>query len=243
MPNESGRAPGRIVAIVPAAGSGTRFEADLPKQYVELGGVCLLERALLTLLGVPGVDAAVVAIAPDDARFHALDIANDPRVASVVGAATRSASVAAALDHVRREHGDAAWALVHDAARPLVDARDVARLIGEVVSSDAVAGGILATRAVDTIKRERGDSRDIETTVPRDGLWLAQTPQLFRAGALHEALRAAEAAGAVPTDEASVMEGANRVSLVESTRPNPKITRPADLALARALMAETLRCA
>lgn len=238
-----------VIAVIAAAGAGGRFGAGLPKQYVELDGCTLLERSVRAMLREGGAAAAVVALAVGDERFARLPIARDPRVHAVPGAASRAASVAAALAHVRRVHGDGTWVLVHDAARPLVDARDVSRLLRAVrereggASRDGIVGGILAARVTDTLKRERDDDHAsgdvrIEATVPRAGLWGAQTPQLFRAGPLHEALCAALEAGHAVTDEASAVELAGgRCLLVEARHPNPKITFPADFAVARALLA------
>ena len=267
-----------VVAVIPAAGAGTRFGAGWPKQYAELDGQSLIERTIEAMLAIPAVGRVVVALAADDTRFASLAAADDPRVDGVVGGDTRAASVAAALEHVCADQGRDTWALVHDAARPLVAASDVATLIDRVLAAVAadvgVGGGILAVRVADTLKREfDAEPPRIEATVSRDGLWQAQTPQLFRAGALLGALRAATApvdgtaavgsldaghvgggdAGrdgdhdgdhdggttlAAPTDEASAMERAGvDCLLVEARHPNPKITRPADLTLARALLA------
>lgn len=243
-------APEPVVAVIAAAGAGARFGAARPKQYAELAGRTLLERSMRAMLDVPGVDALVVALSAGDARFGAIALGRDPRVTAVPGAATRAGSVAAALGHVCAAHGERAWALMHDAARPLVARADVVHLLERVREAEAAglaAGGILAARVADTLKREatggEGPVR-IGATVARDGLWGAQTPQLFRAGALHAALEAAIAdagpdpgAGAV-TDEASAAERAGLgCLLVEARAPNPKITWPADLDLARALLA------
>ena len=291
-------AAARVVAVIPAAGAGTRFGAGLPKQYADLDGQSLLERTVGAMLAIQSVDRVVVSLAADDTHFATLAAASDPRVVGVVGGDTRAASVTAALEHVCRDRGPATWALVHDAARPLVAASDVETLIDRVLAAAAidvgVGGGVLAVRVADTLKREfDAEPPRIEATVSRDGLWQAQTPQLFRAGALLDALRAATAlvedaaaasgldgaipvealpvdamrdgarrdgarrdgagqgatgndgadqGGAVvlaaPTDEASAMERTGvDCLLIEARHPNPKITRPADLTLAQALLA------
>jgi len=301
-------AAARVVAVIPAAGAGTRFGAGLPKQYADLDGQSLLERTVGAMLAIQSVDRVVVSLAADDTHFATLAAASDPRVVGVVGGDTRAASVTAALEHVCRDRGPATWALVHDAARPLVAASDVETLIDRVLAAAAidvgVGGGVLAVRVADTLKREfDAEPPRIEATVSRDGLWQAQTPQLFRAGALLDALRAATAlvedaaaasgldgampvealpvdamrdgarrdgarrdgarrdgarrdgAGqgatgndgadqgggvvlAAPTDEASAMERTGvDCLLIEARHPNPKITRPADLTLAQALLA------
>ena len=239
----AGRIDDDPVAVIAAAGVGRRFGSDVPKQYVELEGACLLERSVRAMLGVERVRGVVVALAAGDERFDALAVAADPRVSAVTGAPTRAGSVAAALAHVRDAHGARTWTLVHDAARPLVAAEDVARLLERVRAERDGVGGILAARVADTLKRERpGSGADgvarVDATVSRDGLWGAQTPQLFRAGPLHDALVAAlDAAPDEVTDEASAMERAGAgCLLVEARRPNPKITRRADLVVARALL-------
>jgi len=243
-----------IVAVLPAAGSGTRFGGELPKQYARLGGRRLIEHAIGTLLGVEAVRAVVLVLAEHDRRFDGLESASDARILAVAGGATRAASVQAGVQAVADRFGDDAWALVHDAARPLITGEDIRRLIAQVLGHGG-HGGILAARVVDTLKRERPIARDehgtapatghsssapgvqVESTVAREGLWQAQTPQLFRAGALARAYADAAADGVLPTDEASVMERTGvDCLLVEALHPNFKITRPADLALAEAVL-------
>jgi len=209
-----------------------------PKQYLELAGRTLLERALDTLLAVSGLAGVVVALAPDDERWAGLEVSQDPRVHAVTGAATRASSVAAGLGGLRGLAPEDAWVLVHDAARPLVSLADITRLVEGVAAGTAI-GGLLAVPVQDTLKRSDGGRR-VAATVPRERLWQAQTPQLFRLGelarALGEALADADAALTI-TDEASAMERAGHVpQLVEALDPNPKITRAGDLATAAALL-------
>ena len=240
-----GRRAAAIWAVVPAAGSGTRMarghEApERPKQYLELAGRTLLERALATLLDVPGLGGVVVALAPHDARWEGLAIASDPRVHRARGAATRAASVAAGLARLGELAPPDAWVLVHDAARPLTSGADIARLLGAVLDGGAT-GGLLAVPVHDTLKRAGSDHR-VEATVPRERLWRAQTPQLFRLAELAGALDAAARGGATITDEASAMELAgHEPQLVEALDPNPKITRAGDLDTAEAIVRERER--
>jgi len=247
----------KVVAVLPAAGRGTRFGSDRPKQYAHLGGRRLIEHAVDTMLSVDVVDAVVLVLAADDRRFDRLEASSDARILLVSGGATRATSVQAGVQEVVRRFGEHAWALVHDAARPLVAEDDIRRLIAQVRADGT--GGILAARVADTLKRERlaqpvaaqrsaGEAASasgwhIERTVPREGLWQAQTPQLFRAGALAHAYEAANASSVPPTDEASVMEriGVDCL-LVEALHPNFKITRPVDLALAEAVLSTREAC-
>lgn len=236
-------------AVVPAAGSGTRMgrghvPPERPKQYLALGGRTLLERTLETLLGVPELAGVVVALAADDTSWVTLDVAGDPRVHRVIGAGTRAGSVAAALTHLRELATDDARVLVHDAARPLVSLADIARLV-DCIDNGGATGGLLAVPVHDTLKRA-GDDHRVKATVPRERLWRAQTPQLFRLGALADALADAGRRGLEITDEASAMELAgHEPQLVEALDPNPKITRVGDLDIAEALLAHRSgrRCA
>ena len=227
--------PKRYWAVVPAAGSGARMGGAVPKQYLELAGVAVLQRTLDALLAWKGLEAVVVALAPGDSRWSALSAAHHPRVMVTEGGAERSDSVLRGL----RRLGDTAamedWVLVHDAARPCLRLEDLERLV-RTLAEDPV-GGLLAVPIAETVKRADAEARVLET-VPREGLWLAQTPQLFRYGLLLEALEAARAAGAVITDEASAVEGAGaRPRLIAGDPANIKITRPEDLPLAERFLA------
>lgn len=217
----------RCFALVPAAGGGTRLGAAIPKQYLDLAGDCMLHRTLDALLVEPRLTAIVVVVSPDDPRRPPAG-RFDARVrVCAVGGATRADSVAAGLALLAAADDD--WVLVHDAARPGLSPVALARLI-DTVGTDPV-GGILALPVADTLKRADADGR-VVSTVNRDNLWAAQTPQMFRAGLLRQAL-SGERAGI--TDEASAVErlGA-KVRLVPGEPGNFKITVADDLALARA---------
>jgi 2-C-methyl-D-erythritol 4-phosphate cytidylyltransferase len=218
-------------AVVPAAGSGTRMGAARPKQYLELDGRTVLEHTLDALLACRLLAGVVVVVARDDARWPA--IAAHYREQSLLtahGGAERSLSV---LNGLRRLAGQALptdRVLVHDAARPCLDAHDVIRLVGAVGDDDN--GGLLGVPVADTMKRV-DDALRITGTVDRNGLWHALTPQLFRLDLLEAALAGAIEAGYTVTDEASAMEHAGyRPRMVQGSRDNIKITLPADLALA-----------
>ena len=229
-----------IWGVIPAAGSGTRMSADRPKQHLLLHGESLLHRSCRTLLDSTLVDNLVVVIAADDTGFVDLPADIQSRVITTVGGATRSESVAAGVKTIIERSDADTWALVHDAARPLLTQRDLVHLIS-VVTQAGSAGGLLATPVSDTLKRSSKDEH-VTDTVSREGLWQAQTPQLFRSGALLDALTQAADAGVTVTDEASAMEHAGlRPQLVAAKDPNFKITRDADLQLANAWLATQRR--
>ncbi|MFB9160285.1 2-C-methyl-D-erythritol 4-phosphate cytidylyltransferase [Chromobacterium violaceum] len=221
----------RMIALVPAAGSGSRFGAPSPKQYLQLNGKPLMWHTLATLAAVPDVDEVAVVISPQDEWFD--DFAWDLPKLSVhrVGGASRAQSVASGLAALTCADDD--WVLVHDAARCCLSVAAVERLIA-ALSGHAV-GGLLALPVPDTVKRADIDGH-VAATVPRNGLWLAQTPQMFRAGLLARALSSAAAEDI--TDEASAVERLGvKPLLVEGDAQNFKITYPRDLALARAILA------
>jgi 2-C-methyl-D-erythritol 4-phosphate cytidylyltransferase len=221
--------PARLWAVVPAAGKGARMGADRPKQYLELAGRTVLEHTLRRLLDEPRIAGVVVAFAADDDEGPRIAARLGPRVRAARGGAERCHSVLNGLDALP----DAArhdWVLVHDAARPCLRRRDLARLIETLADDDC--GGILAVPVRDTLKRCTDDGA-IEHTVDRARLWHALTPQMFRLGILRDALAAALAAGRLVTDEAQAVELAGRSPrVVEGHADNIKITRPEDLPLA-----------
>ncbi|BCX87799.1 2-C-methyl-D-erythritol 4-phosphate cytidylyltransferase [Methylomarinovum tepidoasis] len=219
----------RCFAVIPAAGSGKRMGAAIPKQYLTLLGKPVLQHTIERLLAVAAVERIVVALAADDPRWPALPAAFDPRVMTAIGGAERADSVLAGLRALAAEARPDDWVMVHDAARPCLRPDDVEKLLAEL-EGDPV-GGILALPSVDTLKEVEG--RDIVATVDRSRIWRALTPQLFRYRPLTESLERALAAGATITDEASAVEWAGRrPKIVEGHPGNIKITRPEDLPLA-----------
>lgn len=221
-------------AVVPAAGIGRRMGAELPKQYLQLGGRTVLEHTLAALGGIDALAGVVVAIAADDPFWPRLSSGLSAKLSCPVftapGGAERAESVANALAVLRERAAEHDWVLVHDAARPCVRREDLARLIAEL--RDDPVGGLLAVPVRDTMKQADTEQR-CAATVDRSRLWHALTPQMFRLGALRDVLRAAHAAGMNVTDDASAMEYAGlRPRLVEGHADNLKITRPEDLALA-----------
>ena len=219
----------RCLALVPAAGGGSRMGADRPKQYLDLAGAPLLAHTLRRLLAEPRLARVLVVLAPDDVWFDRFDWPRDVRLEILrVGGATRAESVRNGLLHAGAAADD--WVLVHDAARCCLPPDALDRLI-DTLQADPV-GGLLALPVADTLKRETSGQR-VAQTVSREGLWLAQTPQMFRFGLLYESLRTA---GAV-TDEASAIEAAGySPRLIRSDVTNLKVTFPGDLGLAELIL-------
>ncbi|EGU32128.1 2-C-methyl-D-erythritol 4-phosphate cytidylyltransferase [Vibrio scophthalmi] len=218
-----------IVAIVPAAGVGSRMKAGKPKQYLTIGQQTVLEHTVEKLLAHPAVGIVVVAITDGDPYFPELSIATHPRVMRVSGGKERADSVLSALQYVQA-HQLGEWAMVHDAARPCVRVEDLNTLIS--VSQSHNVGAILASPVRDTMKRSNQNGA-IDHTVDREALWHALTPQMFKTEPLTRILSDALAAGAMITDEASAFEWAGlQPALVQGYADNIKITQPEDLALA-----------
>ncbi|MEN1925623.1 2-C-methyl-D-erythritol 4-phosphate cytidylyltransferase [Luteimonas sp. MJ293] len=217
-----------IWAVVPAAGSGSRFGADIPKQYLQAAGEPLLAHTLRALLVHPGVAGVVVVLAGDDPHWPGWNELEGKPVRHCVGGESRADSVLAGLQALPDEVRADDFVLVHDAARPNLAFADLDQLI-ERGRADPV-GAILAAPVRDTLKRA-GNEGGIDRTEPRERLWRALTPQMFRRLQLSQALEKARAAGIDVTDESMAMErkGA-RPLLIEGREDNIKITTPADLA-------------
>jgi 2-C-methyl-D-erythritol 4-phosphate cytidylyltransferase len=217
-------------ALVPAAGFGARMGNELPKQYLPLAGRPMIAHALETLCACPELSTVFVVLAPDDTLFHCYDWSHcgEKLQPLYCGGDTRAESVANGLLASELEPDD--WVLVHDAARPCLTQAHLAKLIAEL--RDDPVGGILAVPVADTLKRA-DDAQRIARTEDRAGLWQAQTPQMFRAGLLMQALQQCKAV----TDEASAVEALGlSPKLVASESTNFKVTYPQDLLLAELLL-------
>ena len=230
----------RYWAVMPAGGTGSRLGAQVPKQYLFLGGQTMIERSVDALSCARWIEQVVVVAAPGDAQAARL-LAGHARVQVLArGGATRRDSVLAGvsflLDSVGARQND--WVLVHDAARPAVSLAALERL--KATLAGGAGGGLLALPVADTVKRAHPEDggmtgERVAATVDRQGLWLAQTPQMFRLGALAQAL----ARFPEVTDEASAMEAAGEpVRLVAGDRMNFKVTTPDDLDLMRRLLGD-----
>jgi 2-C-methyl-D-erythritol 4-phosphate cytidylyltransferase len=219
--------------VVPAAGRGARFGADIPKQYVALAGKPILEWTLERLAACGGIAGIMLVLAADDALWRPRDQIGGKPLLTCIGAAERSGSVLAGLRALPPSIGSETCVLVHDAARPCVRGDDIVRLIERGV---AAGGALLGAPLRDTLKCADTDAR-VLATEPREGRWRALTPQMFRRGDLVAALADAERAGVAVTDEAMAMERRGfRPLLVEGAESNIKITTSADLAYAEFLL-------
>ena len=223
-------------ALIAAAGSGERLGAGGPKALVELAGRPLVTWCLDAFAEATGVERAVIAAPPgyepEVARASGGD--RDALLIEVVsGGESRAQSVAAAL-----AHADGEVIVVHDAARPLVTAQLIEALLGRLSDHPGAAGAIAAAPLTDTLKRAREPGPVVERTESRDHLWAAQTPQVFRASALREALAVDPERAAAATDDATLVEQAGGEVLIEPGPPsNLKVTTAADLRLAELILA------
>jgi 2-C-methyl-D-erythritol 4-phosphate cytidylyltransferase len=223
----------RAWGVVPAAGSGSRMGAAVAKQYLPLRGRALLVHALAPLLASARIDAVVLVVAADDERWREL-VPPDARLLSATGGAERCHSVANGLERLAERAADDDWVLVHDAARPCLSGAELEALFAAL--ADDPVGGLLAVPLADTLKAADETGR-VAGTVPREGLWRALTPQMFRYGLLRRALAAAIADGISVTDEAAAIEHAGHQPLLVAGRAaNLKVTGPEDLALAEAVL-------
>jgi len=231
----------RLIALVPAAGGGSRFGGAFPKQYAPLAGRALLACTLDRLRDALDLHALAVAIASDDLRYDAEIGVRKGVTVLRCGGPTRSDTVRNALQALAATCRDEDWILVHDAARPCVPHDALGRLVAHL-EHDSV-GGLLAIPLADTLKRGDGDADAprVVRTENRAGLWQAQTPQMFRYGVLTRAM--AHPAARECTDEAQAVEALGHgPRLVRGSLANCKVTFPDDLPLAAAILASQANC-
>ena len=224
-------------AIIPAAGSGSRFGAPLPKQYLTINGLPIIRYAIDALLADARIARVVVVLSPEDGDWHegCLPEQVEDRVSVIrAGGATRAESVLNGISWLAKNSNVESkdWILVHDAARPCLTPVQIDALITSL--SDDPVGGLLAIPVADTVKRADAQQR-VEATVDRRTLWQAQTPQMFRLDLLQQALGAIDLA--VATDESAAIEALGYApKLVAGSLANLKVTYPADLSLATAII-------
>jgi 2-C-methyl-D-erythritol 4-phosphate cytidylyltransferase len=227
----------RFHALIPAAGSGSRMGGEMPKQYMALNSIPLIAHALIVLAREPRISQLFVVLSPDDVWWDNYEWAGWEDRLQVLrcGGATRAETVLSGLEAMVKWCAPDDWVLVHDAARPCLPGEALRQLLDEV--ADDAVGGLLAVPVADTLKRAAADMASgarVDVTVPRAGLWQAQTPQMFRHGMLCEALRSA---GSDMTDEASAIEQLGlHPRLVECDSRNLKVTYPQDLRLASLIL-------
>ncbi|NVK22086.1 MAG: 2-C-methyl-D-erythritol 4-phosphate cytidylyltransferase [Kangiellaceae bacterium] len=220
----------KIWAIIPAAGIGSRMQSDLPKQYLEVDGKTILEHSLSNFLEHSSIYKVVVPLHPNDRYWSKLKVSSHQKIITVAGGEERANSVLNALNYIIEQGGLNDWVMVHDAARPCLSSHHIDNLIR--ARENSADGAILAIPSVDTVKVSNA-RLTIDKTIPRETIWLAQTPQFFEIGKLAQAIDLAIQNDLLVTDEASAMEAQGfSPSLVIGNRKNLKITEPEDMMLA-----------
>lgn len=228
----------RFWPILPAAGVGSRMQADRPKQYLPLQGRLLIDHTLQVMLSYPRFAQLVLVLSPADPYWPSSDYARDPRIIRAAGGAERCHSVLNGLTALDGLAAADDWVVVHDVARPCLRHSDLDTLLDNLTDP----GAILASPVRDTMKRGRVENGQvvIDRTVEREQLWHALTPQVFRYAQLQQALQTCLARGLTVTDEASALEQLGlSPRLVEGRADNIKVTRPDDLALASLFLTQS----
>jgi 2-C-methyl-D-erythritol 4-phosphate cytidylyltransferase len=226
----------RFFALIPCAGSGSRAGTQSPKQYQLLAGRAMVWHTLSAFRALPALAGLWVVVSPEDEGFTLAcpDFGEGHEVVTATGGSTRAASVCNGLKALLKQVAKPDdWVLVHDAARCLITPAQITALL-DACQSDAV-GGLLALPVPDTLKSSAAGR--VAATVGRLDTYLAQTPQMFRIGALIAALEAAEKMGLSVTDESSAMEAQGlKPLLVAGAMQNFKVTYPEDFALAEVIL-------
>lgn len=222
----------RFHIIIPAAGAGNRMATAIPKQYLPLNGKPMVSHSIQTFFSSPRIASINLALSPDDFFWRSLTLDENSRLnLHYTGGETRAQTVLNTLNAMHSKIDEDDWILVHDAARPGLTDQLLNTLL-DGLEADAV-GGLLALPLADTLKQADADDR-VAQTIPRAGLWQAQTPQMFRFHVLHQALTAFDG---VPTDEAEAVEALGlQPKLVMGSLRNMKVTYPQDLALMELMM-------
>jgi len=231
----------KFIVIVPAAGTGKRMLSTCPKQYLLINNESILSHTVNRLLSHAKISKVILALSENDDYFAQTSLINHPDIIRVAGGKDRVDSVLNGLRAISVK--DSPWVLVHDAARPCVNHQDIDHLINQCLQHDV--GGLLAAQVVDTIKQSAvqviddnttvntSEVNKVSTTIDRNYLWQALTPQMYKTKELLNAINKAQTDGVAITDESSAIEYVGLTSLlVSASRENIKITRPEDLALA-----------
>ena len=220
--------------IIPAAGSGSRMGLGQPKQYLKIHKQTFIERVIRVFENIPLVDSINVALQPKDDLWNALNLSLSSKVSvHYCGGESRAKTVLNTLETIKTHTNESDWVLVHDAARPGVQEKDVIHLI-ETLKNDPV-GGLLAYPIADTIKKSDNEDRVIDSPV-RDHLWQAQTPQMYRYKILIDALNSFDG---IPTDESQAIERLGmKPKLIKGDFRNFKVTYQEDLSILEHLITE-----
>lgn len=223
--------------ILPAAGVGARMQANVPKQYLMLEGQYLIDQTIQRLLSHEKINNIAVGLSVNDAYWLDSIWANDKRIHRYIGGKERSDTVLNGLSFIMDKHAiKDEFVLVHDAARPLISISE----IDDLLANNNPVGALLAMPAKDTIKQSQQTSKhqtNVKTSLDRQFIWHAQTPQKFKVDALFAALIKAKRQNLVITDESSALESVGQYpDLVEGKASNFKVTLPIDLVMAKALL-------
>jgi len=226
----------RFHIIIPAAGAGNRMATAIPKQYLPLCGKPIVSHCIQTFFSCPRIASINLALSAEDFFWRSLTLDSNSRLnLHYTGGDTRAQTVLNTLEAMRPNIAEDDWILVHDAARPGLSTSLLNQLLDTLEHDDV--GGLLALPLADTLKQSNADQR-VEKTIPREGLWQAQTPQMFRFNLLQKALASFDGA---PTDEAQAVEALGlQPKLVMGSLRNMKITYPQDMALMEVLMQKEL---
>ncbi len=217
-------------ALIPAAGTGSRMDADRPKPYLTINDKTIIEHALRPFCEHEAICGIVVVTAAADAYWPHLALAGHEKISRADGGQQRCHSVLNGLLALERQADKDDWVLVHDAARPCITPADIDRLIDTLTGHPV--GGALGVPVTDTMKRTNAE-REVIETVAREQLWHAMTPQMFRLGRLKAALQQAMDDNVIVTDEMQAMERLGmRPKLIACGRHNIKVTHAEDVALA-----------
>ena len=217
--------------VVPASGIGQRMNSTIPKQYIILeNGLTILDQCLKTILSNDLISGFIVALDKKDSHFKSSEFAKDSKLISIAtGGKERFHSVLNALNALDQTAKPNDWVLVHDAVRPCIRKEDINKLIEEV--ADDKVGGILANRIVDTVKQKNNGG--LVSTIDRQKLYIAQTPQMFRYAILKDSIEKAIESNMHITDESEALESLNySIRIVEGSSSNIKITTQEDIHLA-----------
>ena len=226
----------RFHIIIPAAGAGNRMATAIPKQYLPLCGKPIVSHCIQTFFSCPRIASINLALSVEDFFWRSLTLDSNSRLnLHYTGGDTRAQTVLNTLEAMRPNVAEDDWILVHDAARPGLTTALLNQLLDAVEHDDV--GGLLALPLADTLKQSNAEQR-VEKTIPREGLWQAQTPQMFRFNLLQKALASFDG---VPTDEAQAVEALGlQPKLVTGSLRNMKVTYPQDMALMEVLMQKEL---
>lgn len=220
--------------MITAAGVGLRMDSDIPKQYLTINDKTILDYSIKLFLDTTFVRQVVVILSSDDKWFNKSRYAKHPRVVTAIGGSKRVESVLNGLQFLSKISQPNDWVLVHDAVRPCLHPCDLQNLVN-ALEQDPI-GGILAQPISDTLKKA-SQEQSIEQTICRNQMWAALTPQMFRIGALIEAIKSGIDKNLDLTDDASAFEAMGiKPKLIACRHPNLKITWPSDLMIAEAIL-------